>query len=146
MPQRVKQGKGKLAKLRRFDHLTPKLKSTLIKTLFLSVLEYPPILLCSLSKTQKTNIQIIVNKGIRFINHNDPDMLTVKEVHEKFNIAPFNISIHTKALKIWETIELTAEHLYTELIRPRDNKHNWLPRTSDTRIIHAPPLVPIFTS
>ncbi len=141
---RIKIGKGILAKLKRFDHLTPKIKATLVKTLLIPVLEYPPIPLCSLSKTQKINIQKIINKGLRFINSNEAETLTIKETHEKYSITPFNISTYNKALKIWQTVELTQENLYTQLVTPRNTQHNWFPRTSN--LIQAPPPAPIYTS
>ncbi len=39
--EKLSKGKGIISGLRRFDQLTPKLKATLIKTLFIPVLEYP---------------------------------------------------------------------------------------------------------
>ncbi len=41
--ERINKGRGILSKLRRFDLLTPKIKATLIKTLLIPVLQYPPI-------------------------------------------------------------------------------------------------------
>ncbi len=64
---KIQKGKGILSKLKRFNNLTPKLKTTLVKTLLLPVIEYPPIPLCSISKTQKINMQKVVNKAIQFI-------------------------------------------------------------------------------
>ena len=46
---RIQKGKGIISKLRRVSYLSPKIKATLIKTLLIAVLEYPPIPLCSLS-------------------------------------------------------------------------------------------------
>ncbi len=73
---KIKKGKGTLTNLTRFKNLTPKLKTTLIKTLHILVIEYPPILLCTISKTQKVNLQKVINMGLRFIHCNETDMLT----------------------------------------------------------------------
>ncbi len=54
---RINQGKAKISMLRRFDHLTPRLKVTLIKTQLIPVLQHHPVPLCSISKTQKVNMQ-----------------------------------------------------------------------------------------
>ncbi len=74
--ERIRKGRGILTKLRRFNLLTSKIKATHIKTSLIPVLEYPPIPQCFLSKTQKINIQKILNKGLRFINSNDPEIRT----------------------------------------------------------------------
>ncbi len=50
---KIQKENGILSKLKRFNNLTPKLKTTLVKTLLLPVIEYPPIPLCSISKSQK---------------------------------------------------------------------------------------------
>ncbi len=142
--ERIRKGKGILTKLRRFDLLTPKIKTTLLKTLLIPVLEYPPIPLCSLSKSQKINILKLFNKGLRFINSNDPEILTIKETHVKYNITPFNVSIHNKAIKIWQTVQFTQEDQYNELVTPRNTQHNWFPKASN--VLHAPPPEPIYTS
>ena len=141
---RIHKGRAIIGKLKRFSQLTPKLKATLVKTLLIPVLEYPPIPLCSLSKTQKINMQVILNKGINFINCNNQEFLSIKETHEMHNIKPFNLSTYKKSLKIWETIKHTNEQQYDDLIAPRPNKHNWFPKSSN--ILTAPPPLPLYTS
>ncbi len=64
------KGKAVMAKLRRFSNLTPKLKTTPVKTLLLPILEYPVIPLCTASETQKKKLQVVINKALRFINCN----------------------------------------------------------------------------
>ena len=47
------KGNAVLTNLRRFKNLTPKIKTTLVKTLLIPILEYPTIPLCAASRTQK---------------------------------------------------------------------------------------------
>lgn len=54
---RINKGKAVISKLRRFGQLTLRFKATLITAQLMQVLEYPPIPLCSLSKTQTFNMQ-----------------------------------------------------------------------------------------
>ncbi len=61
--EKINKSKDILSNLRRFSNLTPELKATLIKTLLIPVIEYPPVPLCSISKARKLNIKRITNKG-----------------------------------------------------------------------------------
>lgn len=140
----VRKGKGIVTKLQRFRQLTPRLKTTLVKTLLIPVLEYPPIPLCSLSKTQKLKIQRVLNKAIRFIHCNEREILTLEELHHKYNITPFNISIHNKSTKIWERIRQINQDQHNNLTRPIHSTHKWFPRSSD--IITAQFPTPIYTN
>ncbi len=56
-----------LTKLRRFTNLTPKIKTTLFKTLLIPILEYPPVPLSAASLTQKITLQSVLNNALRFI-------------------------------------------------------------------------------
>lgn len=142
--EKVKNGNGILTKLRRFSKLTPHLKTTLVKTLLTPVLEYPPIPLCSATKTQLLKLQRVQNKALRFINYNDDIRIeTTKELHEKYNFKPINISLHDKAKKVWETLRYTEEDTYENLTRQIEGNHTWFPRT--TSIINSNPPLPIYT-
>ncbi len=55
----INKGKGVLTQLRRFSNLTPKMKTTLIKTLFIPVMDYPPITICMASKSKKRKMQTV---------------------------------------------------------------------------------------
>ncbi len=80
------KGNAVMAKLRRFSNLTPKLKTTLVKTLLLPILEYPVIHLCISSKTQKKKLQVVINKALIFINCNEVDRpITIETLHNKYN-------------------------------------------------------------
>ena len=142
---KIKKGKTVVSKLTRFRNLTPKLKTTLVKTLLIPVIEYPPVPTCSLSKFQKVNFQKVLNKGLRFIHCNEPDNFTIEQLHQLYKIIPFNISIHNKAVKTWQIVRsIEEESSYEEIVSQRENPHNWFPKT--TIIIQAPPPTPIFTS
>ena len=142
---KIKKAKGTLTNLRRFINLTTKLKTTLVKALLIPVIEYPPVPLCAISKAQKINLQKQLNKGLRFIHYNEPDLLTMEQLHQQYNILPFNISIHNKALQIWQKVRIIEdEEIFQELVREREKSHCWFPKTS--QIINLPLPVPIYTS
>ncbi len=132
-----------LTKLRRFTNLTSKIKTTLVKTLLSPILEYPPVPLLVVSLTQKINLQSVLNKVLRFIHHNEQDILRSEDLHLKCNITPLNISTHNKACKIWETVHITEQKLYNNLTIQYRNKHTWFPKSSG--IINSPPPVAIYT-
>ena len=142
--ERVKRGKGILIQLKRFSKLTPSIKVTLVKTLLIPVLEYPPIPMCSATKTQLLKLQRVQNRALKFINNNDTERIdTIKELHEKYNFLPINISLYNKALKIWQTLEATEEDTYQKLHRQIEGNHTWFPRTSQIVNINTPE--PLYT-
>ncbi len=142
--ERIRKGKGILANLKRFNYLTPKLKATLIKTYCYQSLNIPPYHYVQYQYHKKIKLQRVINKGLRFIHSNEQEIYTIEELHLKYNITPFNVSTHNKAVKIWQTIQHTDPQLYLELTTPRDRKHSWFPRTSD--ILNVPSPLPIYTS
>ncbi len=72
-----------LAQLRRFNKLTPKIKTILAKTLLIPVMEYPSIPICMASIPQKRKMQSILNKALRFIHCNEQDQSNSEELHIK---------------------------------------------------------------
>ena len=124
------KGNAVLTNLRGFKNLSPKIKTTLVKTLLIPILEYPPIPLCSASLTQKRNMQTVINKALKFIHCNENTEATVEELHKMYNITPLNININTKAKKIWETVRATEPEHYTNLTMHFERQHNWFPKTS----------------
>ncbi len=98
--------------MKRFSNLTPKIKVTLVKTLLMPILEYPPIPLCSISLTQKRHLQIMLHKALRFVNKNETEILRVEELHSEYNITRLNIILHERAPKIWETIRFAEQDHY----------------------------------
>ena len=133
---RWNKAKGVFSQLRRFKNLTPKLKTTLIKTVLIPVLEYPTIPICMASETQKRKIQSVLDKAVRFIHCNENQLMNTEQLYVKYHIIPLNISTYYKAQKTWETIRTTEKALYEELVTERYNKHSWFPKSS--AIINAP--------
>ncbi len=142
--ERIHKGKYTLSQLWRFSNLTPEIKIILVKTLLIPVLEYPPIPLVCITKTQKLKMQIILNKALRFVFKNTDRRLTVQEMHKIAGIVPINITLHEKASRIWEAIRLSKDLTYQQLTTPTDRSHFWFPRSNT--VINAPPPDPIFTS
>jgi len=134
----INKGRGILSQLRRFNNLTPKLKTTLVKTLLIPVLEYPTIPICMASLSQKRKLQSVLNKAVRFIHCNEDEQLNTEQLHIKYNITPLNISTHYKAQKTWETIRISENAQYEELISGRNNKHSWFPKSSTIITLEEP--------
>ena len=84
------KGNAVLTNLRRFQNLSPKLKSTLVKTLLIPILEYPPIPICYVSLTQNRNMLTVINKALKFINCNENNRETLEDLHRKYNITPLH--------------------------------------------------------
>ncbi len=77
-------------KLYRFASLTPKIKTTLVKTQLLPIIEYPLVLLVCASKTQQLKLQRALNKLLRFMfRHNR--QLTLEQMHELTNIKSITV-------------------------------------------------------
>ena len=93
------KGNASLTNLQIFKNLSPKTKSTLVKTLLKLVLEYPPIPIYAASLTQKRNMQTIGIKALEFIDYNEANEATCDQLHKKYNIAVKNISINHRAKK-----------------------------------------------
>ena len=87
--------------------ITKKNKKTFYLALIRSVLEYPPVILHPITKTQSIKMQWVQNKAARvIIKTRLSDRKTSKFINEKAELIPINISIHNQAKKIWQKIEL----------------------------------------
>ena len=96
--------------------MDPKIKTHLIKTLVLPVLDYPPIPTHAMSKTQISKLQKIQNKALRFaLNQRYPFTLNTTEQHETAKIAPINVRLHNQATKIWASLQYRQLNTYTQL-------------------------------
>ena len=96
--------------LYRFIELSPKNKRTLYKALIKSILEYPPVILNTLSKTQAVKMQIVQNKAARIITKTRlSDRKTNKYVNELAELTSINISIHEQAKNTWQKIEIEMD-------------------------------------
>ena len=140
---KINKATAALTKLYRFASLTPEIKTTLVKTLLLPILEYPPIPLICASKTQQLKMQRVLNKAMRFIFRHDNRQFSLQQMHEITNIKPINISLHNKAKRIWETLRFTDEETYNTLTANTSPSHYWFP-TSQT-VIDSPTPDPIYT-
>ncbi len=87
------KGNAVLTNLRRFRNLSPKVKTTLVKTLLIPILEYSPIPICLATLQQKINLLRVLNKELKFINCNEEKANTVEQLHSKFNISPLILEL-----------------------------------------------------
>ncbi len=69
-----------------------------------------------------------VSLAVRFIHCSEQQ--NTEQLHQRYNIIPLNIFNRQKALKTWETIRLTENALYEELVAERNNSHTWFPKSS----------------
>ena len=107
---RINLAKSKLSMLHRFTELSPKHKRTLYKALIKSILEYPPVILNTISKTQAVKMQQVQNKATRIITKTRlSDRKTNKYVNELAELTPINISIHEQAKNTWQKIEIEMD-------------------------------------
>jgi len=134
----INKGNGILSQLRRFSNLTPKIKTTLIKTLLIPVITYPSIPICMASLSQKRKMQTILNKALRFIHCNEQERLNSFHLHIKYNITPLNIINYNKALNTWETLKISENEQYNMLIIPNNNTHTWFPKSSKIITMEPP--------
>ncbi len=125
------KGNAVLSKLRRFTGLAPKLKTLLVKTQLIPILEYPSIILSAASTSHKKSLQSVLNKALRCINHNEEDRPKAEELHIRYNIVPLNISIHNKARKIWENVRCTEPEHYNSLIIQQNRPLYWFPKNQE---------------
>ncbi len=123
------KGNAVLMKLRRLTNLSPKLKSILVNTQLIPILKYPNIPLCAASESQKYPMQTISNKALQFMNYNEEDKPNAEELHLKYKFTPLNVSIHSKAQKIWETVRHTEPDHFNNLTITQNNKHSWFLKT-----------------
>ncbi len=75
-------------------------------------------------------MQIVPNKALRFINCNEQEQPNTFDLHIKYKITHLNISIHHKALNIWETIKISENQQCNTLVIPHMYVHNWFPKSS----------------
>ena len=81
-----------------------------VKGLIKSILEYPPVILNTISKTQAVKMQIVQNKAARIITKTRlSDRKTNKYVNELAELTPINISIHEQAKNTWQKIEIEMD-------------------------------------
>ena len=103
---RIKQAKHCLPKLFRFRNLSRKNKRKIYQAMIKSALEYPPVPLHTISKNQQKKMQVIQNKAARIITKTRlREGKTNEYINKRANLEPLNISIHNRAVKIWNKLE-----------------------------------------
>lgn len=121
-----------LTKLRKFNNLSIKNKRKLYMALIRPILEYPPIPINAMNKTNINALQTIQNKALRFIyNVNYFDFITNEELHTRADIPKIADLINERATKIWEKIQtLDLDHSMCD-IQIEDGEefkqNNWFP-------------------
>ncbi|MEL7079661.1 MAG: reverse transcriptase domain-containing protein, partial [Cyanobacteria bacterium J06582_2] len=128
--QRIGKARAVNNKLRRFSGLSIKIKLHLYKALVLSVLEYPTVPLCIISKTSMLKLQRVQNQCIKTITRTEEENrnLTMKQLHEKYNMEPLNVRFWNRAKNIWEKLRTTNEDLVqksTEMNTQPGRDHYW---------------------
>lgn len=104
--EKTRKAQATLTKLYRFRRLSTKNKKKLYMVLIKPILEYPPVPIHALSKTNIKQMQIIQNKALRFIyGIRYPDIVTNEELHQRAEIEPLNVILYDRATKIWNQIE-----------------------------------------
>ena len=95
-------------------------------------MEYPIIPIALSSKTNIQKMQVVQNRALRMaVKGTDDNHLTIKEIHEKYGIEPFNVRLSTRLMKLWHKIERTQPDLYQRTMDANDNglrDHAWWPR------------------
>lgn len=95
-----------LTKLKRFSNLSEKNKRQLYLSLIRGILEYPPVPIHALSKTQIEFLQRIQNKALRFIyNVKWDDFITNEDLHRRAQIPRIEEVLNQRAKDIWSKIE-----------------------------------------
>lgn len=83
-----------------------KIKSHLVKTLILPILDYSPITTHALCNRQISKLQITQNKALRFAtNQHYPYTLNKAQIHTVINTLPITIRPDNQAIKIWNRKE-----------------------------------------
>ena len=95
-----------LTKLQRFQNLSQKNKKQLYLSLVRSLLEYPPIPISAMSKTQIEKLQKIQNRALRFMyNIKWYDLVTTEELHRRADIPRIEELLKLRTETIWNKIE-----------------------------------------
>ena len=123
-------------------------KLILVKTLIIPILTYPVTPLNTASAHGMVSLQKVLNRGLRFVyNTKWQDMTTSRSLHLRAKIFPINITIHNRAMQVWNKIGngIAADIETFRTITSLDyNKPNsWFP-SSYTRAQKAEP-PPIYT-
>ena len=132
--ERKKLGTHQAIKLKRFRNLNIDMKIHLYKSLIRPILEYPSIITCNISTTNKKKLQRIQSKQLRrALRENFREHIsTNKEIHERFQIEALNVRIYKLAQNEWSKSELIDRELRINTLLCNENRdsrdHTWWPR------------------
>lgn len=123
MKEKVGRANALLTKLQRFQNLSEKNKKQLYLSLVRSILEYPPIPIIALSKTQIESLQKIQNKALRFIyNIKWYEFKTNEELHRRAEFPRIEEILKQRAEDIWNKI---TDLDLLEFIENEDDDEQW---------------------
>ena len=119
-------------KLYRFINAPEKVKKTLFKTLIRPIMEYPCTILHKIHKTYTHKLQVVQNKGLRFIkNVKFKDRVNMKDIHQELNIEPINVRISRLKNKV---VNRMKENYYVK----QNQDRNIFYKFSDFTLSHPP--------
>lgn len=103
-----------LTKLKELNSLSTANKRKLYLALVRSIIEYPPIPLHAMKKTNIYELQKIQNKALRFIfNIGYPEVISNEELHARAELPTIEELLNERARSIWSKIN--THHLYLDL-------------------------------
>ena len=140
---KIRLAKGQLLKLRRFEHLNPSLIIRLYLTLVRSIIEYPSIPNGILAKNNLMKLQRLQNRALKLaVRRSDDRYMTLKYIHEKYNIQAINVRLDARFRKTWDKMEKINEDLYNDSIRTaRESQRDyyWWPSVGTAYLPPHPP-------
>ena len=129
---RKQRAKESLTKLKIFRQLSRTTKIQLIKSLVIPLLQYPPVPLHTISKTQQLYLQRIQNKAIRWATNDErhPYQKTTEQLHTETGIQPLNTATFNQAVRTWESFAIINPELF-DILKEHESEreHGWYPRS-----------------
>lgn len=123
---RCNSASAALKKLNTLYNMPEKIKVHLVKALILPILDYPPIPIHAMSKTQISKLQKIQNRALRFAtNQKYPYSMNTIQIHNHTKTQPVNIRLHKRAKDIWDRLQDLEIPAYQELEENKDNINNY---------------------
>lgn len=121
--------KNTLAKLKRFSKLSPQTKLYLTKALIIPHLEYPPIPLNTIKKSNQIRLQATLNSAVRWVEGITPPYHTkIKDLHQQWRLDPLNTRNFQQSLKVWDKLRINCPDIMEELTEEREGRaHYWWP-------------------
>lgn len=131
--ERLKLSRLQMIKLKRFSGCTHNIKLTLYKTLIRPILEYPPVPLHIITKTNQHKMQAIQNRALKWVSGTRyPDTPTAEALHTQYNMETLNTRLHNLAHNTWSRLEEANDINYANIQTTDENivrDHYWWPRS-----------------